>query len=56
MNYLLEGLRGKAADNEGTVTLARLYDYASVSTKKYVARKFSAYQSPALEREDRRGV
>lgn len=48
MHYLLEGLDGKAAGPSGNVTLAGLYDYASLETKKYVARKFNEYQTPAL--------
>lgn len=48
MHYLLEGLRGQAANTAGTVSLAGLYDYASLQTKKYVARKFNDYQTPAL--------
>lgn len=51
MHYLLEGLRGHAADTEGSVSLARLYDYASLNTKKHVAREFSDYQTPALKGE-----
>jgi formylglycine-generating enzyme len=49
MHYLLEGLRGKAANAAGTVSLVGLYDYASLETKKYVARKFNEYQTPALD-------
>ena len=49
MHFVLEGLRGQAANREGTITLTGLYDYASLKTEKYVARKFSAFQTPALE-------
>lgn len=51
MHYLLEGLKGKAANATGAVSLAGLYDYASLETKKYVARKFNEYQTPALRGE-----
>ena len=46
---MLDGLAGKAADDEGDVTLTGLYTYASSHTKKYVAQKFSGFQTPALE-------
>lgn len=51
MHYVLEGLRGRAANEEGAVSLAGLYDYASLQTKKYVARKFNEQQTPALRGE-----
>ena len=51
MHFVLEGLRGKAANAEGSVSLAGLYDYASLSTAKHVARKFNDYQTPALKGE-----
>ena len=51
MHFLLEGLAGQAADNEGTIALAGLYNYASLQTKKYVARTFNDYQTPALKGE-----
>jgi len=51
MHYMLEGLKGKAANAEGGVSLAGLYDYASLQTKKYVARKFNGFQTPALKGE-----
>jgi formylglycine-generating enzyme required for sulfatase activity len=49
VNYLLEGLRGQAVENDGTISLAGLYNFASLQTKKYVARKFNEYQTPALK-------
>lgn len=49
MHYLLEGLQGKAANPLGSVSLAGLYDYASLQTSKYVARRFNEYQTPALK-------
>ena len=48
MHYLLEGLQGQAANSDGAVTLAGLYDYASLQTKKYVAHKFNESQTPAI--------
>ena len=48
-HFLLEGLSGKAASVGGTVTLAGLYDYASLQTKIHVARRFNDYQTPALQ-------
>ena len=48
MHYLLEGLQGQAANSDGAVTLAGLYDYASLETKKYVAHKFNESQTPAI--------
>jgi hypothetical protein len=48
MHYVLDGLAGQAANRDGQVTLAGLYDYASLNTKKYVARKFNGFQTPAL--------
>jgi formylglycine-generating enzyme required for sulfatase activity len=50
MHYLLEGLQGEAA-NRGQVTLVGLYEYASLNTKKYVDRRFSDLQTPALKGE-----
>jgi formylglycine-generating enzyme required for sulfatase activity len=50
MHYLLEGLRGEAA-NRGQVTLVGLYEYASLNTRKYVDRQFSDLQTPALKGE-----
>ena len=49
MHFVLDGLAGKAADEDGDVTLTGLYAYASSHTKKYVATKFSGFQTPALE-------
>jgi formylglycine-generating enzyme required for sulfatase activity len=49
MHFVLDGLAGKAADEDGDVTLTGLYTYASSHTKKYVAQKFSGFQTPALE-------
>jgi formylglycine-generating enzyme required for sulfatase activity len=51
VHYLLEGLRGKAANAEGGVSLAGLYDYASLQTKKYVVRNFNEVQTPAIKGE-----
>lgn len=51
MHYVLEGLEGKASSEDGGISLTRLYDYASLETKKYVARKFNGYQTPALRGE-----
>jgi len=49
MHFLLEGLQGSAANASGVVSLAGLYDYVSLETKKHVARKFNEYQTPALK-------
>ena len=49
MNFLLDGLRGKAADEEGVVRVARLVDYTQNETKKYVVWRWNEYQSPVLE-------
>jgi tetratricopeptide (TPR) repeat protein len=51
MHFVLEGLRGKAADDEGLVSLMRLADYTSRETKKYVARRFVDYQTPYFRGE-----
>jgi formylglycine-generating enzyme required for sulfatase activity len=51
MHFLLEGLQGKAANAAGTISLAGLYDYVSLETKKYVVRKFNEFQTPALKGE-----
>ncbi len=49
MHFLLEGMQGKAANEEGAVSLLRLADYASLKTKEYVHDKLSDYQTPALD-------
>jgi formylglycine-generating enzyme len=46
IHFILEGLSGKAADDDGVVSLMRLADYASRSTEKYVHKKFNAPQTP----------
>lgn len=51
MHFLLQGLQGQAANSEGAVSLAGLYDYASLQTKKYVAREHFEHQTPALKGE-----
>ena len=52
MHYVIEGLQGKAAsEGEHGITLAGLYKYAHLNTKRYVARKFNEYQTPALKGE-----
>lgn len=50
MHYVIEGLHGKASAN-GAITLAGLYDYASLNTKRHVARQFNEFQTPALKGE-----
>ena len=47
-HFLLEGLRGKAADSRGSVSLLALHDYTRQETKAFVAQKHSDDQSPAL--------
>jgi formylglycine-generating enzyme required for sulfatase activity len=49
MNFLLEGLGGKAADREGRVSLLELYRYAQKKTEIYVHDKFSDSQRPNLK-------
>ena len=44
MHFVLEGLRGKAADEDGVVSLMRLSDYTE--PRQTVARKFVDYQTP----------
>ena len=44
-HYLLEGLGGKAADQEGVVSLKALYDYVYDKTKK----ASDGYQSPQMQ-------
>lgn len=51
MHFLIEGLKGKAVNTSGGVSLAGLYDFASLETKKYVARKYNDFQTPALKGE-----
>ena len=51
MHFLLEGLKGEAAEKEGSITLAGLYNFASLQTKKYVALKFNDFQTPAWKGE-----
>jgi tetratricopeptide (TPR) repeat protein len=51
MHFVLEGLKGKAADDDGLVSLMRLADYTSRETKKYVARRFVDYQTPYFRGE-----
>ncbi len=48
MHFLLEGLDGKAAGEDGSVTLGRLFDYASRQTDKYVVDKFGDVQCPVM--------
>jgi formylglycine-generating enzyme required for sulfatase activity len=50
MHFILEGLQGKAATGD-TVSLLGLADYASLNTKRYVAREFNESQTPALKAE-----
>jgi hypothetical protein len=51
MHFVLEGLQGKAADDEGAIRLARLVDYVQVETKKHVVRKHNVFQSPTIKGE-----
>ena len=51
MHFILQALQGKAADDEGTVSLMRLADFTSIETKKYVADKFRATQTPYFRGE-----
>lgn len=52
MHFLLEGWGGKADKNgDGQVSLGELSTFASVETKKHVARKFGDFQSPYLKGE-----
>jgi len=52
MNYVLEGLSGKADQNRNdNISLLELYEYATRQTKVFVARKFSGLQVPALRGE-----
>ena len=51
MYFILQALQGKAADGEGTVSLMRLADFTSRETKKYVADKFRASQTPYFRGE-----
>jgi hypothetical protein len=51
MYHILDGLRGKAANRDGLITLSSLYDYSSLATKKYVAQRWGDYQSPAMKGE-----
>ena len=46
IHFILEGLSGKAADEEGVVSLMRLADYTSRSTEKYVHKTFNDAQTP----------
>lgn len=51
MYHLIEGIRGRAANPQGSITLATLYDYASVETKKHVAKRWGSLQTPGLRGE-----
>ena len=46
MHFILDGLQGKAADDDGSVRLGRLMDYTVVNTQKYVHDEFNAAQKP----------
>jgi hypothetical protein len=46
IHFVLEGLQGKAADDDGVVRLGRLLDYTSLNTLKYVHDEFNAAQRP----------
>src|SRR4029079_11949110 len=46
MHFILDGLRGKAADDDGSVRLGRLMDYTVVNTQKYAQDEFNAAQKP----------
>jgi formylglycine-generating enzyme required for sulfatase activity len=48
MHYFLEGLDGKAADAEGTITIGRLFDYVSRETDKYLTNEFGDAQRPVM--------
>src|SRR4029078_4872367 len=51
IHFVLEGLQGKAADDEGTVSLMRLADFTTRETQKYVAQKYVAAQTPYFRGE-----
>lgn len=51
MHYVLDGLRGRAANKDGLITLSSLYDYASIETKKHVAKRWAGFQSPGFKGE-----
>jgi hypothetical protein len=49
MHFVLEGIGGKAADQDGSVSLMGLFKYANKQTKLYVHDKFNENQTPALK-------
>ena len=51
IHFVLEGLAGKAADDDGVVRLGRLLDYTCINTQKYVHDQFNERQRPAYKLE-----
>ncbi len=51
IHFILEGLQGKAANDEGIVSLMRLAEYTTRETQKYVAQKYVAAQTPYFRGE-----
>jgi hypothetical protein len=51
MHFVLDGLRGKAANKDGGITPTSLYEYVSLATKKYVAQRWNEFQSPGFRGE-----
>jgi hypothetical protein len=51
MHFVLEGLAGQAADEDGIVRLGHLLDYTSLKTQKYVYDQFNAAQRPYYKLE-----
>ena len=50
-HFLLEGLAGKAADENGDVTIIKLFDYVQRETKMFVDRTYTQNQVPYMKGE-----
>ncbi len=48
VNFLFDGLRGKVATADGTISLEGVYVYTDLATEMYAARERNEFQTPAL--------
>jgi tetratricopeptide (TPR) repeat protein len=55
-NFVIEGLRGEAANASGDVTLLGLADFVTTRTKDFVRANHRGSQQPSLQANDQGGV
>jgi hypothetical protein len=51
INFIIDGLKGNAADNDGVISLYDLVKYATRKTQVYVHDKFNSSQTPVFKGE-----